>query len=170
MRLLTVAAMRAVDAAAIAGGISGFTLMEAAGSAVAARARARLPAGGRTLVLCGPGNNGGDGFVAARLLAVDGYAVELRLLGDRQALTGDAALAAGTWAGPVGQAASAPLPPCDLVVDALFGSGLSRDLDGDAWSRPPTAMAARSSRSTCRVASTAIPARSAARRSGRPRP
>ncbi|MCJ2133749.1 NAD(P)H-hydrate dehydratase [Methylobacterium sp. J-026] len=132
MRLLTVAAMRTVDAAAIAGGISGFTLMEAAGAAVAARARARLPTGGRALVLCGPGNNGGDGFVAARLLAAGGYPVELRLLGDRQALTGDAALAAETWTGPVGRAAPAPLPPCDLVIDALFGSGLSRDLDGEA--------------------------------------
>ncbi|MCJ2086303.1 NAD(P)H-hydrate dehydratase [Methylobacterium sp. E-005] len=132
MRLLTVAAMRRVDAAAIAGGISGFTLMETAGAAVAARARARLPKGGRALVLCGPGNNGGDGFVAARRLAEDGYAVDLWLLGDRAALKGDAALAAETWSGPVGQVPVGALPPCDLVIDALFGAGLSRDLDGDA--------------------------------------
>ncbi|WP_267357161.1 MULTISPECIES: NAD(P)H-hydrate dehydratase [unclassified Methylobacterium] len=132
MRLLTVAAMRQVDAAAIAGGIPGRTLMEAAGAAVADRARALLPAGGCALVLCGPGNNGGDGFVAARLLAEDGYAVDLRLLGDRGALTGDAALAANTWTGPVRPIFSEELPPCDLVIDALFGAGLSRDLDGDA--------------------------------------
>lgn len=132
MRLLTVAAMRAVDAAAFARGISGITLMEAAGAAVAARARARLPTDGRALVLCGPGNNGGDGFVAARLLVEDGYAVDLWLLGDRAALTGDAALAAKAWTGPVALAASAALPPCDLVIDALFGAGLSRDLDGEA--------------------------------------
>ncbi|MCJ2073747.1 NAD(P)H-hydrate dehydratase [Methylobacterium sp. J-030] len=132
MRLLTVAAMRAVDAAAIAGGMPGRTLMTAAGAAVAARARARLPAGGRTLVLCGPGNNGGDGFVAARLLAEDGYAVDVRLLGDRATLAGDAALAAEAWTGPVGPASSKEPRACDLVIDALFGAGLSRDLDGEA--------------------------------------
>ncbi|MEL6060690.1 MULTISPECIES: NAD(P)H-hydrate dehydratase [unclassified Methylobacterium] len=132
MRLLTVAAMREVDAAAIAGGIPGRALMEAAGTAVAARARARLPAGGRVLVLCGPGNNGGDGFVAGRLLAEAGHAVDLRLLGERGALTGDAARAAEAWTGPVGQVAPAELPSCDLVIDALFGAGLSRDLDGEA--------------------------------------
>ncbi len=97
-----------------------------------AGSRARLPTGGRALVLCGPGNNGGDGFVAARLLAEHGYAVDLRLLGDRGALTGDVALAAGSWTGPVGPVFSGELPPCDLVIDALFGAGLSRDLDGDA--------------------------------------
>lgn len=132
MRLLTTAATRRVDAAAIAGGISGIALMETAGAAVAARARARLPTGGRALVLCGPGNNGGDGVVAARLLAEGGYAVELRLLGERAALTGDAALAAEAWTGPIERVASAVLPPCDLVIDALFGAGLSRDLDGEA--------------------------------------
>ncbi|MCJ2060322.1 NAD(P)H-hydrate dehydratase [Methylobacterium sp. J-048] len=132
MRVLTVAAMRRVDAAAIDGGISGSRLMEAAGAAVAARAAARLPEGGRVLVLCGPGNNGGDGFVAARLLAERGHAVDLHLLGERGALTGDAALAAETWTGPVLPAAADALPPGDLVIDALFGAGLSRDLDGAA--------------------------------------
>ena len=130
-RLLTVEAMRRVDAAAIAGGISGLTLMEAAGAAVAARARALVPEGGRILVLCGPGNNGGDGFVAARLLGDAGYRIDLRLLGERAALKGDAALAAGAWTGPVG-AAEAEIPAADLVIDALFGAGLSRDLDGVA--------------------------------------
>ena len=82
-RLLTVEAMRRVDAAAIAGGTAGLTLMEAAGAAVADRTRALAPEGGRVLVLCGPGNNGGDGFVAARLLAGAGYRIDLRLLGER---------------------------------------------------------------------------------------
>ncbi|MCJ2093232.1 NAD(P)H-hydrate dehydratase [Methylobacterium sp. J-072] len=132
MRVLTVAAMRRVDAAAIDGGIPGIRLMEAAGAAVAERARARLPEGGRVLVLCGPGNNGGDGFVAARLLAERGYAVDLHLLGERGALTGDAALAAEAWTGPVQPADADALPPCDLVIDALFGAGLSRHLDGAA--------------------------------------
>ncbi|MGX9984148.1 NAD(P)H-hydrate dehydratase [Methylobacterium fujisawaense] len=132
MRLLTVAAMRRVDAAAIDGGVPGLRLMEAAGAAVAARARARLPAGGKTVVLCGPGNNGGDGFVAARLMAEAGYGVDLVLLGERAALKGDAALAAEAWTGPVRQADGSPLPSCHLVIDALFGAGLSRDLDGAA--------------------------------------
>ena len=132
MRLLTVAAMRQVDVAAIQGGTSGVTLMEAAGAAVAARARARLPAGGRVTVLCGPGNNGGDGFVAARLLAEGGYAVALLLLGDRGALKGDAARAAEAWSGPVEVADPEAVPPCDLLIDALFGAGLARDLDGAA--------------------------------------
>ena len=132
MRLLTVAAMRRVDAAAIEGGVPGLTLMEAAGAAVAGRARARLPAGGRVVVLCGPGNNGGDGYVAARLLAEAGYAVELLCLGAVSALTGDAALAAAAWTGPVRPAEGGALPSGDLVIDALFGAGLSRDLDGAA--------------------------------------
>ena len=132
MRVLTVAAMRRVDAAAIDCGIPGFRLMEAAGAVVAARAAARLPDGGRAVVLCGPGNNGGDGFVAARLLAERGYRIELCVLGDRSALTGDAALAADAWTGPVHPATADALPSGDLVIDALFGAGLSRDLDGAA--------------------------------------
>ncbi|GJD77520.1 NAD(P)H-hydrate dehydratase [Methylobacterium gregans] len=136
VRLLTVGAMRTVDATAIAGGTPGSRLMERAGAAVAERARALAPAGGRVLVLCGPGNNGGDGFVAARLLAEGGYAVALVLLGERAALKGDAAEASAAWTGTVTGAvtAGAPetLPPCDLVIDALFGAGLARDLDGAA--------------------------------------
>src|SRR4051812_16542388 len=100
-RLLTVEAMAQVDAAAIAGGVPGIDLMRRAGAAVAERARAFAPAGGRILVLCGPGNNGGDGFVAASRLAEAGYAVAVRLLGERAHLSGDAALAAAGWTGPV---------------------------------------------------------------------
>jgi ADP-dependent NAD(P)H-hydrate dehydratase / NAD(P)H-hydrate epimerase len=129
-RLLTVAAMRAVDAAAIAGGTPGLVLMDRAGAAVAERARALLTAGGRVLVLCGPGNNGGDGFVAARLLAEAGYAVDLVLLGERGALTGDAAAAASAWTGAVREGAPETLAGYDLIIDALFGAGLARDLDG----------------------------------------
>ncbi|MCP1548248.1 hydroxyethylthiazole kinase-like uncharacterized protein yjeF [Methylorubrum zatmanii] len=130
-RLLTVEAMRRVDAAAIAAGTPGITLMEAAGAAVAERARALAPEGGRVLVLCGPGNNGGDGFVAARLLDEVGYRVDLRLLGERAALKGDAALAAEAWTGPVGTVEAA-IPTADLIIDAVFGAGLCRDLEGTA--------------------------------------
>ncbi len=131
-RLLTVEAMRRVDAAAIESGIEGLTLMHHAGAAVAERVRRRVPAGGRILILCGPGNNGGDGFVAARLLEADGYFIDLRLLGAVSALRGDAALAAAEWHGAVGEAApSRDLDGFDLIVDALFGAGLSRDIEGE---------------------------------------
>ncbi|WP_336487730.1 NAD(P)H-hydrate dehydratase [Methylobacterium nigriterrae] len=132
-RLLTVEAMARVDAAAIAGGTPGIELMRRAGAAVAERARAMAPPGGRILVLCGPGNNGGDGFVAAGRLAEAGYAVEIRLLGMRARLSGDAGLAAAAWAGPLAEAGEPEdFGGFDLVVDALFGAGLSRDLDGTA--------------------------------------
>lgn len=131
-RLLTVEAMRSVDEAAIAGGTPGLSLMHHAGAAVAERARAHLPEGGRVLILCGPGNNGGDGFVAARRLAERGVSVDLRLLGEPAALKGDAALAAREWPGPVGPATADDLAGFDLVIDALFGAGLSRDIDGTA--------------------------------------
>lgn len=111
--------------------------MEAAGAAVAAHARAMAPERGRVLVLCGPGNNGGDGFVAARLLNESGYHVDLRLLGERAALKGDAALAAEAWTGPVGTVEAA-IPAADLIIDAVFGAGLCRDLEGQpvpSWKR-----------------------------------
>src|SRR5215213_6737769 len=92
--LLTVRQMREADARTIAAGTSGYDLMIRAGAAVAEAIEA-MPAPARwALVVCGPGNNGGDGFVAARLLAARGYGVSLALLGPRSALTGDAARAA----------------------------------------------------------------------------
>ncbi len=131
--LLSPRAMAAVDAAAIAGGTPGIALMRNAGAAVARAARGMAPEGARVLVVCGPGNNGGDGVVAARLLAQAGHRVDLRLLGRREALSGDAALAAGEWDGPLTEGAGADdLGGYDLIVDALFGAGLSRDLDGEA--------------------------------------
>ncbi|MCJ2082471.1 NAD(P)H-hydrate dehydratase [Methylobacterium sp. J-090] len=131
-RLLTVEAMRRVDAAAIRGGTPGARLMERAGEAVAARARCHLPAGGRVLVLCGPGNNGGDGFVAARHLSEGGAAVDLAALVPVAGLQGDAAGAAAGWTGPVLRLSDvADFSAYGLVVDALFGAGLSRDLDGE---------------------------------------
>lgn len=132
-RLLTVAAMRAADARAIAEGTPGIELMERAGAAVARAAIDMAPLDARILVLCGGGNNGGDGFVAARLLREQGLTVRLALLGSREALHGDAALAAARWPDPVENAAdAAPDESDDLIIDALFGAGLSRDLDGDA--------------------------------------
>jgi hydroxyethylthiazole kinase-like uncharacterized protein yjeF len=123
--------MRAADAAAIAGGIPGRRLMERAGIAVASEAAKRWPGRGM-LVLAGPGNNGGDGFVAARRLREAGFRVRLALLGERSALRGDAALAAQDWAGPVLPLSGGLLNQSDLVIDALFGAGLDRPLAGVA--------------------------------------
>lgn len=131
--LLEPAEMAQADALTIASGTTGFTLMERAGTAVA-DAAARWPYPTRILVLCGPGNNGGDGFVAARILAQRGFTVRLALLGDLSALRGDAARAAGRWRGPVERAQEVDFATCDLVIDALYGAGLTRDLDGDARS------------------------------------
>jgi hydroxyethylthiazole kinase-like uncharacterized protein yjeF len=85
------------------------------------------------LVVAGPGNNGGDGFVAARVLAARGYGVRVMLPGDRSALRGDAALAAQSWTGPVEPAPeTGSLGDCDVIVDALLGAGLSRPVEGVA--------------------------------------
>ncbi len=127
--LLTCAEMAAADRFAMAAGTSGERLMEAAGAAVA-RETARAFPEGPIVVLCGPGNNGGDGFVAARLLATSGRSVRLALLGDAARLTGDAALNAGRWTGPVEPVSVAALDDAAVVIDGLFGAGLTRPLEG----------------------------------------
>lgn len=132
MELLTPDEMGRADAFTIHAGVPGAELMERAGLAVARVAAQALSVGSRVLVLCGPGNNGGDGFVAARLLAGAGYRVRLALLGERDTLRGDAATMAGRWDGAVEPAVGASFEGVDLIVDALFGAGLARDLDGDA--------------------------------------
>ncbi|MBS7546101.1 NAD(P)H-hydrate dehydratase [Ancylobacter oerskovii] len=129
MELLTPAEMGRADAATIAGGTPGTVLMERAGAAVAQAAARRCLPGGQVLVLCGPGNNGGDGFVAARRLAGQGYRVRLALLGSPSRLRGDAAAMAALWTGEVDDAADVDVGAADLIVDALFGAGLARDLD-----------------------------------------
>jgi NAD(P)H-hydrate epimerase len=129
--LLTCPEMAAADKAAIATGVSGLRLMEAAGAAVAREIAARF-ARGSVAVLCGPGNNGGDGFVVARLLRAEGWDVRVGLLGAREALRGDAAAMAGRWDGAIEPASPAMLSGDTLVVDAMFGAGLSRPLDGAA--------------------------------------
>jgi ADP-dependent NAD(P)H-hydrate dehydratase / NAD(P)H-hydrate epimerase len=129
--LLSPLEMGEADRLTIAGGVAGIALMEKAGRAVADAVSRRWPRR-PALVLCGPGNNGGDGFVAARILAERGWKVRLALQGERGALKGDAALAAGSWTGPVEPLAIGSLEGAALVVDALFGAGLSRPIDGVA--------------------------------------
>ena len=82
------------------------------------------------IVVAGPGNNGGDGFVAARLLAERGYAVEVMLVGEVARLKGDAALAAKRWKGPVNAADPSGLAGAQVIIDALFGAGLDRTVEG----------------------------------------
>jgi NAD(P)H-hydrate epimerase len=131
MELLTTEEMYRADAYAIANGVAGPDLMQRAGKAVCDVVTARWKKRDVT-VLCGPGNNGGDGFVVARLLADAGWRVRLFLLGDRAALKGDAAHHAALWQGDVLPLDAGALKPDDLVVDALFGAGLARPLEGEA--------------------------------------
>jgi hydroxyethylthiazole kinase-like uncharacterized protein yjeF len=124
--LLSPAEMAAVDAAAAASGIDSFGLMQRAGAGVAASFLRFYPEAARAVILCGPGNNGGDGYVAARCLRESGVSVALFHLGDQAALKGDAARALANWEGT-----SQPLEGYqplagDVVIDALFGAGLAR--------------------------------------------
>jgi ADP-dependent NAD(P)H-hydrate dehydratase / NAD(P)H-hydrate epimerase len=128
IELLSTTEMTEADRLAIAGGIPGIELMENAGRAVAESVGARHPPGAQIVVVAGPGNNGGDGFVAARLLAERRYRVRVLLLGERDRLKGDAALAAQRWSG----ACAAASPAALAVIDALFGAGLDRPVEGRA--------------------------------------
>jgi len=130
--LLTPAQMSRADRFAVSAGTPGVALMERAGLAVADEAARIARSRGKIAVLCGPGGNGGDGFIAARLLSARGYAVELGLLGPREALRGDPALAAARFSGPALDAAAVDLESADCVIDALFGAGLARDIEGQA--------------------------------------
>lgn len=130
--LLSVADMAAADRAAIADGAKGAALMERAGRAVADAVSRRLRPSESVLVICGPGHNGGDGFVAARLLHERGLRVTLALDGALDAIRGDAIAAAARWPGPVEALRSVEPGEHALVVDALYGAGLSRPLSGEA--------------------------------------
>ena len=148
--LLTTEQMAEADRRAVSLGVPSLTLMEHAGRAVADEAAKMVAPGARIAVLCGPGNNGGDGFVAARYLRERGYDVRVSCLVPVEQLKGEAAEMTRRWAGPIESLpalqSTRELPPgsrkqwdipdilqsCDLVVDALFGAGLDRPLDGQA--------------------------------------
>jgi hydroxyethylthiazole kinase-like uncharacterized protein yjeF len=127
--ILTAAEMRAAEDAVIASGVSVATLMDRAGTAIAHAVR-RLAGTNEVLILCGPGNNGGDGYVAARVLAEMGVTVRVAALSEPK--TNAAKSARAGWSGPVETLAEAE--PAPVLVDALFGTGLTRPLDGT----PPT--------------------------------
>ncbi len=126
--LLNPQEMARADAASPGLGVPGPVLMANAGRAVARAARSRFrPC--RTLVLCGPGNNGGDGYIVARLLAQEGWPVTVAALGPPRAGS-DAAWAAEQWRGPTAPFTPAEASRAALVIDAVFGAGLARDVDG----------------------------------------
>lgn len=153
VELLTSAQMRAIEEAAIASGaVTGLELMERAGQAVVDAVFAEWPrlaeGARRAVILCGPGNNGGDGFVIARLLKQRGWEIDLMLFGDPDRLPPDAKLNHDRWAelGPVSltEAPGRRADPGgglrereelkgrpDLYVDAVFGTGLTRPVDTD---------------------------------------
>lgn len=122
--VLTVAEMRAAEARAFAGGDSPQAMMRRAGKACAHAIR-RLSAGGEVLVLCGPGNNGGDGYVIAATLAAAGHPVRVAALSTPGSDVAQQARAG--WIGPVETLHDAA--PASVLVDALFGIGLSRQLE-----------------------------------------
>ncbi len=149
--LLTAAQMRTIEAAAIASGeVTGLELMERAGRGVVEAIFEEWPemkAGSfHAVVLCGPGNNGGDGFVVARLLKEWGWEVEVFLYGDPEKLPPDARVNYERWEeighaqvfsrANLEQAATGDYRVPLVVVDAVFGIGLTRPLPGDltrAW-------------------------------------
>ncbi len=127
--LLTVAQMGAADRGAMAAGVPGTLLMDRAGLAVATAIMERFPPEAID-IFCGPGNNGGDGFVAARYLAEAGWPVRLYASRDRADYRGDAAHHVALWSSPVESLEKAEVRPESLLLDALFGAGLDRPLKG----------------------------------------
>jgi hydroxyethylthiazole kinase-like uncharacterized protein yjeF len=127
--ILTVAEMGQADRLAEEGGVPSLRLMENAGAAVARAVQAHDP-NAAVLVLCGPGNNGGDGFAAAALLRERGLEVRVACLVEPAALKGDAAHMAQRWGGPVTGLGSLSFDGMTIIVDALFGAGLARPLEG----------------------------------------
>lgn len=134
--LLTPIQMARADQLTIAAGTPGIALMEQAGRAIVACVTDICSLQTPVLVFAGPGNNGGDGFVAARLLHQHGFSVTLGLLGERAELSGDAARAAKSWQeeshGKILAATQLNITKDCFIIDAMFGAGLQRPLTGTA--------------------------------------
>ena len=134
-KLYTAEQVRGIDYSAIHElGIAGYELMCRAGGAVVATARERFPSATHWLIMCGPGNNGGDGYVVAKLAVAAGVGVTVCSLVDAGKLKGDAALAHADWQAAGGRVAQWPLPEdtaCDLALDAFLGTGIDREVSGE---------------------------------------
>ena len=131
LELLGPSEMAAADQATIQGGVPGIILMERAGAAVAEMAR-KSRRDGPIVILAGPGNNGGDGWIAARILRDAGYRVTVALHGNRSRLKGDAATAAARFSGKVVPADADALAGAGLIIDALYAAGVRLPLDAEA--------------------------------------
>ena len=134
LALLTAEESRTADEAAIDTGTSGETLMENAGKAVAALVTQEYKAS-PVLIVCGTGNNGGDGFVVARLLREQGWTVTLSVVGDEAQIKDDAKAAKTKWTatgGTITPFSAELVTKAELVIDAMFGTGIARDIDGAA--------------------------------------
>ncbi|RKR03026.1 NAD(P)H-hydrate dehydratase [Maricaulis maris] len=129
--ILAAADCAACDRYAVENGVMSQSLMRKAGEAVATAIRTRW-APRPVLVLAGPGNNGGDGLIAAASLRESGWPVRVVLFAEPASLTDDAAWAFGVWGEAVERAHGVDIDKTGLVVDALFGAGLSRAISGDA--------------------------------------
>ncbi|WP_308909625.1 NAD(P)H-hydrate dehydratase [Pseudokordiimonas caeni] len=133
--LVSPSEMAKADRLAVEGGVPSADLMEAAGRAVAdlaAETMSARRASGPIVVLAGPGNNGGDGFVSARYLREWGFDCAVMTLGDQASMKGDAALMRDRFDGPVIEAAPDALADAAMIIDALFGAGLNKPLEGMA--------------------------------------
>ena len=141
--LYRAAQVRELDRVAIEDySIPGYTLMQRAGQATIEILRARWPTALEVLVIAGPGNNGGDGYVVARLALLAGFGVRVVQLGDPEGIRGDALKARHAYLEVGGQVqlyAGGKLAPCDVIVDALLGTGLEREVR-DLWEEVIEAM------------------------------
>lgn len=133
--LLTPEEARQADAWTIENGKPGSELMEAAGRAVADivvdYVGTPLEVGGEVVVLCGPGNNGGDGYVIARHLDEWGYPVRVLTHPDPSALSSDARKMSARWRGPSEPLGERPINGAAVIIDSLFGTGLNKPIEGE---------------------------------------
>ncbi len=130
LELLTAEEMKRAEQLAAEAGLSTLTMMENAGRGVAEEVVRRYPRGSRVTVLCGPGNNGGDGFVCARFLRERGYQVRLALLGRREELSRDPKEMARRWDEAIEPMSLQVLEGAQIIVDAIYGTGLRDDVSG----------------------------------------
>jgi hydroxyethylthiazole kinase-like uncharacterized protein yjeF len=130
LELLTAEEMSRAERLTLEGGTSSLTLMENAGRGVTEEVVRRFPRGSKVLVLCGPGNNGGDGFVAARALRERGYHVRLALLGDADKLKPDAKEMARRWDETIEPMEPKKVNGAEVIIDAIWGTGLSKPVNG----------------------------------------